>query len=118
MTTTTALKSWFQRWTGAALALTALAGATAAQARGDVFWSVGVQSPGVSMGVANTPPVVVSSGPVYYAPSPVYYAPRPVYHAAPVVVMPPRYGYYDKHYYKHHKHRGHGHHGHRRHDRD
>ncbi|WP_159918209.1 hypothetical protein [Pantoea sp. 18069] len=108
------LKSWRARVAGAALAFVALAGAGAAQAR-DVVWSVGVHSPGVSLGVANTMPLVVASGPVYYAPPPVYYAPRPIYHAAPVVVMPPRHGYYGKHHYKHYdKHRGHGYRDHNR----
>lgn len=63
--------------------------ATAAQAGGNVQWSIGV----------NLPPVatVISNGPVYhpgayYAPAPVYYAPPPVYYAPPVVYRPaPRY---------------------------
>lgn len=117
MTTSTfSLQSWRARVASAALVLAALVGAGAAQAR-DVAWSVGVHSPGISVGVANTMPMVVSSGPVYYAPPPVYYAPRPIYHAAPVVVVPSHRGYYGKHHHKHfnkhkHKHRGHGHRGH------
>jgi len=43
-----------------------------AHARSDVHWSIGVNTPGVVVGVSNAPPV-------YYAPPPVYYAPRPVY---------------------------------------
>lgn len=123
-TTSSAPKSWPQRWAGAALALAALAGAAAAQAR-ELVWSVGVHSPGISVGVANAPPVYVASGPVYYAPPPppVYYAARPVYQAVPVYVVPSHRGYYgrgyDKHHYKHrghHGHRGHGRRGHDRHD--
>ena len=107
------LKSWRARAAGAALALAALAGAGAAQAR-DVAWSVGVQSPGISVGVANAPPVYVASGPVYYSPPPVYYAPRPIYHAAPVVVVP-SHRYYGKHHHKHYdKHHRHGHRDHGR----
>ena len=118
-TTSLSLKSWRARVAGAALAFVALAGAGAAQAR-DVVWSVGVQSPGISVGVANAPPVYVASGPVYYAPPPpVYYAPRPVYQAAPVYVVPSHRGYYGRRYYRdpprhYDKHRGHGH---RHHDR-
>jgi hypothetical protein len=118
-TTSLSLKSWRARLAGAALAFVALAGAGAAQAR-DVVWSVGVQSPGIALGIANAPPVYVASGPVYYAPPPpVYYAPRPIYHAAPVVVMPPRPGYYGRPYYRNqHRHYDkHRHHGYRDHDR-
>ncbi len=121
-TTRLSLTSWRARAAGAALAFAALAGTGAAQAR-DVYWSVGVQSPGVAMGFANTPPVVVASGPVYYAPPPpVVYAPRPIYHAAPPVVVVPSHRYYGNPHYRHYdKHRGHGHrhehrgrgHGHR-----
>lgn len=76
-----------------ALAVVALAGlAGAAQARDDVYWSVGIDAaPGVSIGVGNTRPVYVAPAPVYVAPAPVYVAPRPVviapqpvYYAAPV----------------------------------
>ena len=113
-TTTISLKPWRVRWAGAALALAALAGVGTAQAHGDVVWSVGVQSPGISMGLANTQPVIVAATPSYYAPPPGYYAPRPVY------VVPSHRGRYDKrhhkHYYKHH-HKHHKHHKHHRHDR-
>ena len=70
----------------AAAALMALAAVgTAAQARDNVFWSLGVEAaPGVSLGVGNTRPVVVAPAPVYVAPQPVYVAP------APVVVQPRR----------------------------
>lgn len=102
----------------AGVALALLAGTGAAQARSDVYWSVGVGAPGVAVGVGNAAPMYYAPPPpVYYAPPPpvyyappVYRAPRPVYYAPPVVVAPPPWGYY----------RGHGHHhrGHRGHHRD
>ena len=86
---------------------------TAAQARSNVFWSVGVNAaPGVAIGVGNAPvyaapqPVYVAPQPVYVAPQPVYYAPAPVYYAPPPVTV-----YYGPGYGRHHGHR-HGHHRH------
>jgi hypothetical protein len=62
---------------------------SAAHARSDVFWSVGVQAaPGVSIGVGNAAPVYAAPQPVYVAPAPVYVAPPPV-----VVPAPVYYGY-------------------------
>ena len=100
----------------AVAAAVALAGiGTAAQARDNVFWSVGIDAaPGVSIGVGNTRPVYAVPAPVYVAPAPVYVAPRPVviapqpvYYAAapayyaPVVVHPgKRKGWHKKH--RHH----------------
>ena len=57
-----------------ALALGALAGASAAQARDDVYFSVGVRTPGVYL----------QSTPVYVQPAPVYVQPRVVYVPEPV----------------------------------
>lgn len=75
----------------AALALLATLGlgaSGAAQAHGgDVYWSIGMFSPGVTVGVSNAP-VVVMQPPVVYAP--VVVAPRPVLYPAPVPVY---YGY-------------------------
>lgn len=69
----------------AGAAMLALAGT--AQARDNVYWSVGIEAaPGVSVGVGNTRPVMVAPAPVYVAPQPVYVAPQPV-------VVYPR-GYY------------------------
>ncbi|HEX7889046.1 MAG TPA: hypothetical protein VF522_06785 [Ramlibacter sp.] len=94
----------------------ALAGAaTAAQARDNVYWSVGIDAaPGISLGVGNARPVYVAPAPVYVAPAPVYIAPRPVviapqpvYYAAapapvyyePVYVHPgKRKGWHKKHH--------------------
>lgn len=71
------------------LALAAAAGvlaAGAAHAGGNVYWSIGV----------NTPPVatVISNAPGYYAPAPVYYPPPVVYTPAPRMYYPqPAYVY-------------------------
>ena len=81
------------------------AGASQAHAR-DVYWSVGVNSPGVSVGVSNAPPprVVVHPRPVYVEPAPVVVYPGHR-HPRPVVVAPARvvyaddYGYREYHHY-------------------
>ena len=63
----------------ATVALAALGTATVAQARDNVYWSLGVQAaPGVSIGVGNARPVVLA--PAYYAPAPVYVQPQTVYY--------------------------------------
>ncbi|AVS62599.1 hypothetical protein C8241_13660 [Paracidovorax avenae] len=79
---------------GVGLALLAASGA--AQAR-DVYWSIGVNSPGVSVGVGAGPGVIYSPPVTYVAPPPVYYSPpAPVYYAPPPVAYmpPPRPVYY------------------------
>lgn len=107
---------------GAALALAAAGTASVAQARSDVYFSVGAHvAPGVTIGVSNAPvyypPVYVAPAPVYYAPqpvyvrpAPVYYGPAPVYYSAPPVYYGPQV-----HYRKHWRHDGPRHHSHRRH---
>ena len=94
------------------LAAGTLGAAGMAQARSDVFWSVGVGSPGVAIGVGNLPPpVYVQPRPVYVQPRPVYYGPPPAHYAPPRVVYRPGPGYYwgDGHHRKHRKHhRRHG----------
>jgi PXPV repeat (3 copies) len=70
----------------AALALGAVGAASAAHARSDVFFSIGV------------PGAYVSNAPVYVQPEPVYVQPQPVYVAPPVY----RYeqpAYYNNGYY-------------------
>jgi hypothetical protein len=78
----------------AGVALAALGMAGAAQAD-NVYWSVGVSSPGVNVGVANGPPVYQQEyEPVYVQPRPVYRRapPQVVYvQPEPVYVAPPRY---------------------------
>jgi hypothetical protein len=60
----------------AALALVSLGVASAAQARSDVYFSIGVQAPGVYVQPA---PVYVQPRPAYVAPIPAYAQSRPVY---------------------------------------
>ena len=72
----------------AAIVLGAFGAATAAHARSDVVFSIGVQAPGVYVQPApvySQAPVYVQSRPVYVEPRPVYVEPRPVY-------VQPQYG--------------------------
>jgi len=90
----------------AALTVAALGAASAAHARNDVTWSIGISSPGVYVQPAPVylppPPVYyqprqvyVQPAPVYLQPAPVYVQPAPVYlQPAPVYVQPQAYGYY------------------------
>jgi hypothetical protein len=99
----------------AGVALAALGTASVAQARSDVFFSIGANvAPGVSLGVSNVrpyyqAPVYVQSAPVYYQPAPVYYQPAPVYYEPtpvyyqPSVYVTPSYGVtYVRPGYRHH----------------
>lgn len=80
----------FKAVIAAGLALAALGAASVAQARDNVYWSVGVQAaPGVTLGVGNHRPY---AAPVYVQPAPVYVQPAPVY-------MPPQQVYYPQNYY-------------------
>lgn len=72
------------------LAAGALGLAGVAQARSDVYWSIGMGSPGVSVGVSNAPPVYYAPQSVYVQPAPVYVRPRPVYVTPPAYYAPPR----------------------------
>lgn len=71
--------SFFNKFVGTALAVAAFGAASAAHARSDVYFSVGVQGM-----------------PLYFEPAPVYVQPRPVYvQPRPVYVQPqPAYGHY------------------------
>ena len=107
-------RSFLGMLAAAGVALALAVGAAPAQAR-DVYWSVGVNSPGVAVGVSNGGyPVYVAPAPVYYAPPP---PPRPVYYTAPAPVYyaPPPGHYYREH--RHHRHHHRGHRGHRDYDR-
>ncbi|MFT4269107.1 MAG: hypothetical protein QM586_18130 [Xenophilus sp.] len=74
-------RSTFFKWAAAgAVAAGALFAASSASAA--VGWSVGINVPGVAVGVAN-PGYYYPPAPVYYAPPPVYYRPAPVYYAPP-----------------------------------
>lgn len=75
-----------------AAAALALGVSQAAQAHGDnIYWSIGMSSPGMQVGVSSAPPMVMYP--------PVYMAPRPVVYMPPVVYGPPGWR------------RRHGHHG-------
>ena len=79
------------RVAAAALAFAALGVTQTAQAR-DVYWSIGLSSPGVQLGVGNGPPAVVYQQPyaVYTEQYPVYRERRPVYRdSGPVIYVQP-----------------------------
>ena len=63
----------------AALAFGALATMSAAHARSDVYFSIGVQ-PSYGYGYSQPAPVYVQPAPVYVQPAPVYVEPRPIYY--------------------------------------
>ena len=69
----------------AAVAIASLGAASAAHARSDVYFSVGVQGAPVYM---ESEPVYVQPPPVYVRPRPVYVEPRPVYVQPPVYADP------------------------------
>jgi hypothetical protein len=107
-------RSVYVKAAAAALALAAAGTASVAQARSDVYFSVGANvAPGVAIGVSNAPvyypPVYVQPAPIYYQPAPVYVAP-PAYYVRPAPIYyvrpAPVYGAY---YYGA---RGHGKHRH------
>jgi len=79
-------KSLLKPFAALAGAAALLLGAGAAQAHGDnIYWSIGVGSPGVYVGAASAPPVVAYP-PVVYMPPPrpvVYMPPVPVYYGPP-----------------------------------
>jgi hypothetical protein len=89
-----------------------------AHARGgnDVYWSVGVSQPGVSVGVSNMPPprvVVMEPRPVVIERRPVLVE-RPVRYERPVVVVrePVYYRDYGPRWHKRYDRRWHARHGH------
>ncbi|MDB5743842.1 MAG: hypothetical protein JWR68_2157 [Polaromonas sp.] len=95
----------------AALAIAALGFAGGAQARDNVYWSVGVGTPGAVVNVGNVgsvypQPVYVQPAPAYYGPSPVYVRPAPVYvRPAPVYIAPQPIYYSRPHGHRHgHRH--------------
>lgn len=71
------------------LAVAAVAAVQPAHARDNVIWSVGVASPGVSIGLSNAAPVYVQPAPAYVQPAPVYVQPAPVVVQRPVPVYAP-----------------------------
>ena len=106
------------------------AGAVHARGDNDVYWSIGVNQPGVSVGVSNAPPVVYQQRPrVVVVERPVFYERPVVVRQRPVVVYethPYAYGrpvvvYGDRGYRQFDERRGHkrkkSHKRHDRHDR-
>jgi hypothetical protein len=99
----------------ASLAFAALGATGVAQAQ-DVFWSVGLSSPGVHVGVGSAPPVAMRPAyqPVYVQQNPVYMVPQPVTYMrpAPVYMPPPQYvqAGWQRPDYGHRWHHGHGRH--------
>lgn len=78
-----------------AVGLAALAAVPAAQARSDVYFSIGVQAP---YGYVQPAPVYVQPAPVYVQPQPVYVQPEPVY----VYPQNQYYGYGHRHHHRRH----------------
>ena len=85
----------------AALVLAAAGTASVAQARDNVYFSIGANvAPGVAIGASNYAPRYYAPryyapAPVYYAaPAPVYYEPAPVYYEPAPVVWGPQPVYY------------------------
>lgn len=104
------------------LALAGAVTAGVAQARDNVYWSVGIHLPldpyGATIGttIGNARPLYVRPAPIYYEPAPIYYAPPPVVYSTPPVYyyQPyPRVVYMSQPVYVpvyRHGHRGQGHH--------
>jgi hypothetical protein len=106
-------RSVYAKAAAVALALAAAGTATVAQARSDVFFSLGANvAPGVAIGVSNMPPMYYP--PVYVQPQPVYIQPQPVYYGyasqqvyvqpAPVYYAPGRVYYGPGHRGHHNRH--------------
>jgi hypothetical protein len=93
----------------ACVAALTLGASGVAQAQEDIFWSVGMSSPGVRIGVSNAPAVVVQH-PVYVQQAHVYVAPRPVVYMAPQPVYY-GYGYGNRSYREHEGYRSYGYRG-------
>ncbi|MBU1442834.1 MAG: hypothetical protein KJ832_16270 [Gammaproteobacteria bacterium] len=97
--------TFFKFAAAGAIAAGALFAASSACA--GVSWSVGINAPGVAVGVAAPPvyyapaPVYYNAPPVYYRPAPpVYYRPAPVYYGPPPAYYRPAPGYY-RHHHRH-----------------
>ncbi|RST49494.1 hypothetical protein [Variovorax sp. MHTC-1] len=107
-------RSVFFKYVAAGTAMAAaLFAATTANA--GVSWSVGINAPGVAIGVAEPGSVYYEPAPVYSRPAPIYYQPAPpvyyrppppaYYRPAPVYYGPPAPVYYGpgyRHGYRHH----------------
>ncbi len=97
--------SVFARVAAVALVLAAAGTATVAQARSNVYFSVGANvAPGVVIGASNYYPPVqyVQPAPVYVQPAPVYYEAAPVYYAPTYYAAPAPVYYYGRPAWRHH----------------
>lgn len=109
-------RSLIAKAAAAAVVLAAAGTASVAQARDNVYFSIGANvAPGVVVGASNYAPRYYAPAPVYYAPAPVYYESAPVYYepspvyyeSAPVVWGPRPVFYGGVQYYwspRHHRH--------------
>jgi hypothetical protein len=92
----------------ATLAVAAMGFAGSAQARDNVYWSVGVGTPGADVNVSNVyqqpQPIYVQPQPVYVQPAPVYYQPRPVFVRPQPVYIQPQPVYYERPHGRHWRH--------------
>lgn len=107
-TATKATRSAVLAGAAATLAIAAMGFAGAAQARDNVYWSVGVGTPGAVVNVGNVgsvyqPPVYVQPQPVYVEPAPVYYQRPPVYVRPAPVYYAPQPVYYERPHHRHHR---------------
>lgn len=116
--------SFFARFAAAAFVLAAAGTATVAQARDNVYFSIGANvAPGVVIGASNAPvyypPVYMQPAPIYVEPAPIYMQPAPIYvRPAPVYYGPapvyyergPRHGHRQHWRNEHRGRRGHGRH--------
>ena len=85
----------------AAIAIGALATVSAAQARSDVVFSIGLNA--APYGYVQPAPVYAQPAPVYYEPTPVYYEPTPAYYQpAPVYYQSSPVYYTNYRTYRHH----------------
>jgi hypothetical protein len=87
----------------AAIAIGALATASAAQARSDVVFSIGINAP---YGYVQPAPVYVQPQSVYYQPAPVYYEPAPAYYQPAPTYYQPQPVYYVNRNHRHHERHG------------
>ena len=126
-TATKANRSGFMAGAAAMLVFAGMGFTGAVQARDNIYWTVGVGSPGVGVNVGNARPVYIQPQPVYVQPAPVYIQPQPVYiQPQPVYVQPrpyyqygqPQVVYVQPGYGNGHRHGWHKKHGHDRDDDD
>ena len=88
--------SIFLAGAAATLAVAAMGFAGTAQARDNVYWSVGVGTPGAILNVGNVGSVYQQPQPVYVQPQPVYVQPQPVYVQPQPVYSQPAPVYYEQ----------------------